>query len=180
MSIAVIYGSSRKNGNTELLTEHAIKDYDVERIYLRDYFIKQIVDQRHDEAGFDDVYDDYDKVIGQVYKHDVLIFSTPIYWYTMSGLMKTFIDRWSQTLRDVNFPNFREDMAKKQIYVVAVGGDNPKIKGMPLIHQFQYICDFFGMTLKNYVIARASLPGDIKTDDDAFIRVRQLLYNIDE
>src|SRR5699024_4037547 len=89
MSIAVIYGSSRKESNTELLTEHAIKDHEVERIYLRDYDINQIIDQRHDAAGFDEVTDDFNDVIGQVLKHDTLLFATPIYWYTMSGLMKT-------------------------------------------------------------------------------------------
>lgn len=180
MSIAVIYGSSRQNGNTELLTEHAIKDYDVERIYLRDYNIKQIIDQRHDDAGFDDVNDDYQNVIDRVIKHDVLIFATPVYWYTMSGLMKTFIDRWSQILRDPNYPNFREVMAKKRIYVIAVGGDNPKVKALPLINQFQYICDFFGMTFENYVVAQASLPGEIKEDKNAFIRAEQLLHNLND
>jgi len=178
MSIAVIYGSTRPNSNTELLTEHAIKGHEVERIHLKDYHIKPIVDQRHDADGFDDVNDDYNGIIERVLKHDVLIFATPIYWYSMSATMKLFIDRWSQTMRDENYPGFREKMGKKRVYVVAVGGDDPKIKALPLIQQFQYICDFFGMTFENYVTAKASQPEEIKHNKEAYVRAEQLLNNI--
>jgi len=39
MSIVVIYGSTRENGNTEMLTEQVIKDLPVEKIYLRHHKI---------------------------------------------------------------------------------------------------------------------------------------------
>ncbi|QCR32557.1 flavodoxin family protein [Lysinibacillus sp. SGAir0095] len=164
MSIAVIYGSTRENGNTEWLTEQVINGLTVERIYLREYNILPIKDERHSEAGFQEVLDDYNVVIDKVLQHDILIFSTPVYWYSMSGTMKLFIDRWSQTLRDKDRPNFREELAKKSAYVIAVGGDRPSIKALPMIQQFQYICDFFGMTLESYLIGKASKPGEIQID----------------
>lgn len=47
MTIGVIYGGTRVNGNTETLTERVIQDLPVEKIYLKDYEIKPINDQRH-------------------------------------------------------------------------------------------------------------------------------------
>ncbi|MDI7743823.1 flavodoxin family protein [Lysinibacillus fusiformis] len=167
MSIAVIYGSTRENGNTEWLTEEVINGLPVEKFYLREYNILPIKDERHTDTGFQEVPDHYGELIGKILKHDVFIFSTPVYWYSMSGTMKLFIDRWSQTLRDKNHPNFREDLAKKSAYVIAVGGDKPTIKALPMIQQFQYICDFFGMTLESYLIGKASKPGEIQQDTKA-------------
>lgn len=98
MTIAVIYGGTRPNGNTETLTKLAIQGIDAEEIYLKDYVIKPIIDMRHAEEGFPDVHDDYNSIMKRILPHDILIFSTPIYWYSMTGTMKNFIDRWSQTV----------------------------------------------------------------------------------
>ncbi|RHW37678.1 flavodoxin family protein [Lysinibacillus yapensis] len=174
MSIAVIYGSTRENGNTEALTEQVIDGLSVEKIHLREFQILPIKDERHSANGFQEVFDDYNNVIETVMKHDILIFSTPIYWYSMSGTMKLFIDRWSQTLRDKNHPNFRSELGKKKIYVVAVGGDRPSIKGLPMIQQFQYICDYFGMSFEGYIIGKASKPGEIQMDTKAITCALQM------
>ncbi len=174
MSIAVIYGSTRENGNTEWLTELAINDLPVEKIYLREYNILPIKDERHTKAGFQEVTDQYNIIIDKVLKHDILIFATPIYWYSMSGTMKLFIDRWSQTLRDKDRPAFREELAKKSAYVIAVGGDKPTIKALPMIQQFQYICDFFNMAFESYIIGKASKPGEIPNDSKAIAAAREM------
>ena len=68
-------------------------------------------------------------------EHDTIIFATPLYWYGMSGHMKNFVDRWSQSLRDTSL-HFKEKMKGKKMYVVIVGGDNPKLKALPLIASF--------------------------------------------
>lgn len=167
MSIGVIYGSTRENGNTEWLTEHVIDGLLTEKIHLREFTILPIKDERHTPDGFQEVVDDYNKIIEKVMKHEILIFATPIYWYSMSGTMKLFIDRWSQTMRDPNFPNFRAELGNKKVYVVAVGGDRPSIKALPMIQQFQYICDFFGMSFEGYVLGKASKPGEIQLDTKA-------------
>lgn len=85
----------------------------------------------------------------------------------MSGTLKLFIDRWSQTLRDPRFPDFKQQMRAKQAYVIAVGGDNPKIKGLPLIQQFDHIFGFMGMSFKGYVLGEGNRPGDILLDSQA-------------
>ncbi|MFP3919386.1 flavodoxin family protein [Lysinibacillus telephonicus] len=167
MSIAVIYGSTRENGNTEWLTDQVIHGIPVEKVYLNEFEILPIKDERHSEAGFQEVFDDYNTVLDKVLKHDILVFATPVYWYSMSGTMKLFIDRWSQSLRDKKYPNFRADLAKKKAFVIVAGGDNPSIKALPLIQQFKYIFDFFGMSFEGYLIGKASKPGEIQHDKKA-------------
>lgn len=164
MSIAVIYGGNRSNGNVETLTKLATQGLMIEEIYLKDCVIQPIIDKRHAAEGFTDVSDDYNAVIDSILPHDILIFSTPIYWYSMTGAMKNFIDRWSQTLRDPNYPDFKALMSSKKAYVIAVGGDEPYIKGLPMIQQFQHIFDFVGITFEGYILGEGNKPGEILQD----------------
>lgn len=174
MTIAAIYGGTRLNGNTEILTEYAIRGLNTEKIFLRDYSILPIRDMRHSEEGFQDQNDDYNSIISRILQHDTLIFSTPIYWYSMSGTMKNFIDRWSQTLRDSKYPDFKSKMATKKAYVIAVGGDNPHIKGLPMIQQFKYIFDFMEIEFMGYLLGCGNKPEDIYQDKVALSNAEQL------
>jgi len=173
-SIAVIYGGTRDEGNTEMLAKQAVAGLGAESIYLRDYRIRPIEDRRHAPGGFKDVDDDYNVVIDRVLAHDVLLFATPIYWYGMTGLMKNFVDRWSQTLRDADRPQFREWMKAKTAYVIAVGGDEPRLKGLPLVKQFQHIFEFFGMKYGGYILGEANQPGEIAGDEVALFQAERL------
>ena len=180
MSIAVIYGSTRLHGNTEQLTEHVIKGLEVEKIFLRDFLIQPIDDRRHSEGGFLPVDDDYSLLVERMMKHDTFIFATPIYWYSMSGTMKNFIDRWSQTMRDSKFPDFKEQLGKKKAFVIAVGGDTPQVKGLPLIQQFNYIFQFMGISFEGYVLGTAKKPGDILNDQLAFSAATEMNLKLKE
>lgn len=177
MSILVLQGSSRADGNTEQLTRLALEGLPHKQILLRELSILPIRDQRHERGGFDPVDDDYESVIREVLRHDKIIFATPVYWYTMTGVMKNFIDRWSQSLRSADY-DFKASMAQKKAYVIAVGGDDPRMKAVPLIQQLKYCFEFVGMSFESYVIGKASRPGDILQDtralSDAMLLNREL------
>lgn len=96
MNIMALLGSSRRNGNTEYLVEKALKGVKYKSIYLLDVHMEPIVDQRHESNGFDDVDDEYEKLFKEFLNQDIIVFATPLYWFGMSGQMKTFFDRWSQ------------------------------------------------------------------------------------
>ncbi|WP_226682976.1 flavodoxin family protein [Sutcliffiella horikoshii] len=174
MSIAVIYGGTRPNGNTETLAKHATQGIEVEEIFLNEHNVLPIIDKRHDEKGFQDRNDDYNTLIERILRHDTLVFATPIYWYSMSGTMKNFIDRWSHSMRDNNFPDFKTQMSNKEAYVIAVGGDSPSIKGLPMMEQFNYIFEFMGMEFKGYIIGKGNQPGDITQDKVALFQAEEL------
>lgn len=133
---------------------------------MREKNIRAIHDQRHDSEGFAAVDDDYDAIVEAVLGHDVIVFATPIYWYGMSGFMKDFVDRWSQSLRDKRY-SFKQALAQKQAFVITTGGDDPRVKGLPLIQQFQYIFGFVGMPFAGYIIGEGNKPGDVLSDKRA-------------
>ncbi|AJD90607.1 hypothetical protein JMA_12900 [Jeotgalibacillus malaysiensis] len=166
MTLLIISGSSRDNSNSEFFAEKAAASYkgDVKWIRLREKTIRQIHDQRHDENGFDPVKDDHAQVVEAMFEADEVLFATPLYWYGMSGYMKTFIDRWSQSMRDTDV-NFNARIAGKPGYVITCGGDQVDIKGLPLILQFRHIFEFTGMEFKKYFIGEARKPGDAEKSD---------------
>lgn len=166
MRALVLYGSSRRNGNSDTLTDRVVDGLPCTRVYLAENHIRPIVDLRHTETGFAPVDDDYDQIIEQVRAHDLLVFGAPIYWYGMPSQMKLFFDRWTQSLRDKRY-QFKAEMAHKQAYVVLTGGDNPRVKGLPLIQQFQYIFGFVGTEFAGYVIGQGDRPQAVLQDHRA-------------
>ncbi|MGA8942191.1 MAG: flavodoxin family protein [Thermoactinomyces sp.] len=168
-----VYGSSRNQGNTETLTRIVLKDIPATHLFLRQYCIKPVTDQRHDPHGFTPVDDDYEKLVEKMIQHDTFIFSTPLYWYGMSGLMKNFIDRWTQSLRDPRY-DFKEIMCGKQAYVIITGGEKVRLHALPLIQQFALIFQFMSMDFKGYVLGHGGQPGKILHDEQALADARQL------
>jgi len=91
----IILGSSRSKGETFQLCE-----------YLREktgYPILDLKTKSIAEFEYDNQYPEEDEFI-EVIKditdnYDQLIFASPVYWYTMSGIMKTFFDRISDCLK---------------------------------------------------------------------------------
>ena len=178
MKIVTFMGSSRNGGNSELLTDFIMKDIPHKKVYIKDLHIEPIDDLRHTRNGFQEVKDDYDKVIEQLENSDIAVFATPIYWYSMSGVMKNMIDRLSQAIRDNRYPNLKERLKKIRTIVVVVGGDKPRIKALPLIQQFQYTFEFLDMSFWSYIIGEANRPGEIMKDTVALSHATLLNQNL--
>ncbi|MRX71614.1 flavodoxin family protein [Bacillus lacus] len=169
----VLYGSSRENGNSEQLASIVLENVPHTAKYLRNLTVFPITDLRHDSSGFQDQHDDYDELIREFMEHDTFIFVTPLYWYGMSGSMKDFFDRWSQAMRSSNY-SLKENLKGKRAFVLITGGDNPRVKALPLVQQFQYIFDFVSISFEGYVIGKANQPGDILNDDRAITEAKLL------
>ncbi len=88
-NILVISGSTRAGSNTTLLVEHLFGK-DVNHIELCKSHIAQY--------DYDDNYaveDGFQNIVNQMLLSDLIILATPVYWYTMSGYTKVFLDRWT-------------------------------------------------------------------------------------
>ncbi|HET7627210.1 MAG TPA: flavodoxin family protein [Bacillales bacterium] len=169
--MTAVLGSSRSPANSERLVDYILKNVEAEKIDLKQYSIMPIEDRRHREGGFVPVDDDYEEILSHMLQSDVMIFATPLYWYGMSGYMKTFFDRWSQYMRDERF-RFKERMKGKQAYVIVTGGDSPVFKALPLIQQFRLIFEFVDVEFVDYIIGTAGKPGEIETDKAAIAKAK--------
>ena len=93
MRQTIILGSSRKDGDTKKMVDELVNISNWDCIDLNDYNISYY-DYEHKNLD-----DDYLTLMRQIIaNYDVLIFATPVYWYSMSGIMKVFFDRITDLL----------------------------------------------------------------------------------
>jgi multimeric flavodoxin WrbA len=90
----IIVGSSRNNGNTINIADAIASQFNIDVINLSDY---QISYYDYESKNRNDDFLSLIKSI--IEKYDTLIFATPVYWYSMSGIMKVFFDRFSDLIR---------------------------------------------------------------------------------
>jgi len=88
----VVFGSSRRNGNTGKLVDWIAQKLDVTIIDLSE---KEISPYDYDHKNMND---DFISTMDTVLAHKKIIFASPVYWYSMSAHMKIFIDRISDFL----------------------------------------------------------------------------------
>lgn len=88
----IILGSARSHGNTRQIVDELMLEQACELIDLNEWdFSYYDYEHRNKE-------DDFLKLVEKMLQHDTLLFASPIYWYSMSAVMKTFFDRLSDLL----------------------------------------------------------------------------------
>ncbi|MGS0668285.1 flavodoxin family protein [Staphylococcus arlettae] len=177
--ITCLFGSSRSEGNSKAILDELLKGTDYQIIDLFHKNIEKVIDQRHSDVGVNESHkDDYLDILKKVMEADTIVFSTPLYWYSMSASLKLFIDRWTESLRESDRYNFKHEMSKKKYIVIIVGGDNPKIKAQPLIGQFKYIFEFMNITNYSFVVGEGVKPLDILNDEKTMEQIKILNFNL--
>ena len=120
--VLVITTSLRAKSNTDILAQRLIagaKDagHEVEQISLRGKEIKFCIGclacQRTQKCV---LKDDAVRIAEQVKNADTLVFVTPIYYYEMSGQMKTLLDRMN--------PLYPSDYRFRQVYLLSCAADD--------------------------------------------------------
>lgn len=118
MNVVIIYGSSRKDGETKKVVNVLLKISDWDLIDLADYNISHF-DYEHLNRN-----DDYIALLKKIVNsYDVLIFATPVYWYAMSGIMKVFFDRLTDLLQ-IEKDTGRKLRNKNMAVISCSAGDN--------------------------------------------------------
>ena len=93
MKVVIISGSARKDGDTSKIVDILTSCLDSFHVDLNDYKISYY-DYEHQNRC-----DDFIPLMRQlVDEYDVFLLVTPVYWYSMSAIMKTFIDRFTDLI----------------------------------------------------------------------------------
>jgi len=93
MSTIIILGSSRNDGDTAKVVNKLVEKSNWDLIDLNTYDFSYF-DYAHENSD-----DDYIPLMRNIIKtYDTLVFATPVYWYSMSGIMKVFFDRFTDLL----------------------------------------------------------------------------------
>lgn len=121
--VLIISSSPRKGGNSDLLCDQFAKGaqeagHVVEKISLREHKINYctgcgVCNETHRCVQKDDMAPLLDKMLAA----DVIVLATPVYFYSMDGQLKTFIDR--------TVPRYTE-IADKDFYFILTSADTQK------------------------------------------------------
>ena len=83
--IIFMNGSPNKSGNTFRIGEEILKGVDHDVLQMSDYKVSQY--------GQIYEYDQISEIFKKLENVDTIVIGTPVYWYTIGGIVKTFIDR---------------------------------------------------------------------------------------
>lgn len=152
--VVVLQGSHRRNGDTHVLVDCVFQDAPIAQFRLIDCRIEPYTYDRHA------IDDDFRYIAEAMVKARSLVFATPVYWYAMSGLTKTVLDRFT------DLTSFRKDLGRslqgKVVHVLACGTDLELPSGFTV--PFSQTAAYFDMTFGGTFYAQAD--GDRGFSDD--------------
>lgn len=123
-NIIVLSASSRKEGHTNQVMQKVAQDLQADYVDLTEKDISYY-DYEHENLA-----DDFVSIATQMAGADVIILGTPVYWYTMSAQMKTFLDRWSDLV------TVRKDLGRalkgKNLILVSCGSSEDSVPGFEI------------------------------------------------
>ena len=131
-----INSSPNRDANTYRIGEELLKDKEHDVLQMADYRISQY------GQVFED--DEMKDVLKEMDKYDILVIGSPVYWYTVGGMLKTFIDRLYM------LPE-AEALRGKKLYLFAQGSlpNEDTVKSIEFLsNRLSYL---MGMELKGVV-----------------------------
>lgn len=136
--IYLVNASPNKDGNSVKFAEKFLAGKEFETVHLVDYHIEQY-GQKAEQDQFFQVYE-------KLSQADVLVFTSPIYWWSFSGLLKTFLDR----VADVPYPT--EALKDKQVFFLLQGSQPSKEVEM-LDYVMNRFCSNYGLQYQGLAVS---------------------------
>ncbi len=158
----IILGTSRSDGHTRKIINEILNRTDADFIDLNDYNIGYY-DYEHSNQN-----DDYFMLSEKMMAYDTLLFASPVYWYSMSAVMKTFFDRFSDLLR------IRKETGRKlrgkRMLVVTCSSDQEEYASF--FDAFRLSADYLGMNYGGQMhgwIEQGEIPAAVMERIEAFV-----------
>jgi multimeric flavodoxin WrbA len=156
MKVLGIYGSPRKEGNSDLLLDKVLEGArsagaEITRIYVRDLKISSCQECGGcDKTGECVISDEMYEIYPQLWNTPIIFLSSPIFFYGLPAQVKMLVDRsqalWSKRMLE-KAPDQRKKYHHGRGYLVAVGAT----KGKNLFEGIQLTAKYFFDALdKNY------------------------------
>ena len=143
----VVSGSAKHDGNTAKAIKALAPVQPAETIWLPDFRISH-----YQYGGEYSERDQFLEVINKILPCSMVVFATPVYWYSMSGYMKVFFDRLTDliTIRK----EIGRMMTGKHCFLIACGSDNHLPEGFTI--PFKNTCEYLGMAYdgESYMVTR--------------------------
>lgn len=145
----VILASARKGGDTSHFLHKVFANVDHNVIDLLDFPISPY----NYSNNYPDV-DDFSKISDELLRHQVIVFATPVYWYAMSGLLKTLFDRFTDLVTVQK--ELGRGLKGKSIFLLTVGTDPELPNGFEI--PFKLTANYLGMTYQDCIYYSTKFP----------------------
>lgn len=178
-SFLFVLGSSRTGGNTETLARAAAEHLEPEAaqqwLRLSDLGLPPFRDRRHIGDGKTPFAEGPEKTLqdATLAATDIVI-ASPLYWYSVSGSVKNYLDYWSGWLR-VPGLDFKARMGGRRLWGVTVQGDEEPDVSAPLAGTLRLSAEYLRMEWKGVLLGYGSRPGQVLRDEAALAAAKTFL-----
>tara|TARA_B110000967_G_C18838687_1_gene538173 strand:- start:312 stop:815 length:504 start_codon:yes stop_codon:yes gene_type:complete len=156
----IIQGSSKSNGDTNTVVNYLNTTNQFDIIDLNTKSIG------HFDYDFKNTNDDFLEIMKEVIeKYDTIIFATPVYWYSMSGILKVFFDRISDLLKTEK--DIGRKLRGKNMAMISCSNANDLKEGFSM--PFEESANYLGMNYLGDMHAWAG-DGDINVEAKKLIK----------
>ncbi|HDL90657.1 MAG TPA: flavodoxin family protein [Thermodesulforhabdus norvegica] len=148
--IVAIYGSPRKDGNTDLLLRQSVAGAREERAEVKEFFLRDLRVSpcleiyKCRENGRCAIRDDFQMIADAIDKSQGIIIATPVFFYGVSAHTKAFIDRcqslWIRKYWIEKVP-FGTRRVKKLGFLISAGATKGKKLFDGILLTVQYFFD---------------------------------------
>ena len=170
-----VLGSSRDDGNTELLARTAAEQLadDVEQqwIDLNDHPLPDFEDLRHDSDHARPTEGNVGLLFDATLAATDIVIASPLYWYSLSGQAKRYLDHWSGWLRTPG-ADFKGTLAGRTLWGVTALAHEEFEVADPLIGTLHHSAAYMGMRFGGVLLGNGSKPGDVLGDTEALARAK--------
>ena len=159
----IIQGSSRSQGDTNKIVNYLASKNNFDVI---DLYTKNI---GHYDYEYKNSNDDFiDLITGIIENYDTIVFATPVYWYSMSGVLKVFFDRISDLIR-IHKDTGRK-LRGKNMAMLSCSNSSDGIEGFSM--PFSQSANYLGMHYLGDIhtwIKNDTINDEVKLIIDSFI-----------
>lgn len=130
----IIQASARSAGNTGKVVDYVNRQIGFDVVDLNEK------DVGHFDYDFKNSGDDFVPLMEHVIEnHETIVFATPVYWYSMSGILKSFFDRFTDLLRKEK--DLGRKLRGKNMAMISCGSDPnlPDWFKMPFVETAGYL-----------------------------------------
>jgi multimeric flavodoxin WrbA len=179
MKIIIIEASPRKDGNSTILAREVASgarrfgaEVDIVHLHGMDIRACNACDGCQESLKKDCIIDDDMRALySRLRAADVVVYATPIYWFTVSGQIKLFMDRCYALTYLGTLPGedgkpvytVETDLGGKRFGIVLTYGDvDPFASGaVNALRTFQDMARYVGSEIVGYVYGSALGPGEV-------------------
>lgn len=149
----IILGSARQQSDTKVYVDFLFNEVN--------YTIADLLNFNISSFNYSGNYpdnDEFDNLMEKILDYKTIVFATPVYWYSMSGLMKNLFDRLTDIVTVKK--EIGRKLSGKSIFLIAVGTDEILPDGFEI--PFSLTAKYFDMFYKGNVYFSTKHQNSIK------------------